>query len=138
MFLKRNIIVLWGLLFLASIYLICTTDRDSLLALFSGYCSAFISYIFIIRSTKPDNSPSAKSDFKLLLGIALLTYGIALVYPPLLSEDYFRFLWDGEVTAAGLNPFDTTPDQLYENGFAQGQTYLQELYNKITILSRRH
>lgn len=31
---------------------------------------------------------------------------------PILSDDYFRFLWDGYLTTEGINPFDFKPNEL--------------------------
>jgi hypothetical protein len=34
---------------------------------------------------------------------------IAFVSPPLLEDDFYRYLWDGRQTAVHRNPYDTTP-----------------------------
>jgi hypothetical protein len=41
------------------------------------------------------------------VGIALRFY--ALLYDPLLSTDIFRYIWDGRVQAAGINPYRYFP-----------------------------
>ena len=43
--------------------------------------------------------------------IALLTRLPALFAAPLLDDDYFRFLWDGQQLAAGLSPYASAPSQ---------------------------
>lgn len=44
------------------------------------------------------------------LGCALVA-GVALTLaPPLLSDDVFRYLWDGRVTLAGVSPYRYAPD----------------------------
>ncbi len=35
---------------------------------------------------------------------------------PSLSDDFYRFLWDGELFAQGVHPFEATPDQWLEKG----------------------
>jgi hypothetical protein len=35
---------------------------------------------------------------------------------PILSEDYLRFLWDGHLIHAGINPFNYTPTEIISNG----------------------
>jgi alpha-1,6-mannosyltransferase len=41
------------------------------------------------------------------LGIALRAY--ALLFDPLLSSDIYRYVWDGRVQAAGINPYRYVP-----------------------------
>ncbi len=41
------------------------------------------------------------------LGIALRVY--ALLFDPLLSSDIYRYVWDGKVQAAGINPYRHMP-----------------------------
>lgn len=48
---------------------------------------------------------------------ALIIIGLAarlalLLSPPLYEDDYVRYLWDGGVTAAGLNPYARTPSSI--------------------------
>ena len=33
---------------------------------------------------------------------------------PILEDDYFRYLWDGAVTAKGINPYKYSPEQVME------------------------
>lgn len=35
--------------------------------------------------------------------------------PPIADADYWRYLWDGSVTAAGINPYRYSPQQAIEN-----------------------
>ena len=44
-----------------------------------------------------------------ILGIALLMRVPALVEAPFLSNDIFRYIWDGWVQAAGINPYRYVP-----------------------------
>lgn len=129
---KRYIQTLYGLLFVFSIYLICQEpNRSQVYYLIGLFSIAFISYLGILRYVK-------MIPFKYLIVLAVAVYAIAAFFPPGLSEDYYRFLWDGELTARGLNPFNFTPDQLFAKGYTAGNTYLQELYDGITTLSKRH
>lgn len=36
-----------------------------------------------------------------------------------LSDDVFRYVWDGQLTVAGLNAFETTPSQAHQQGFGE-------------------
>lgn len=44
-----------------------------------------------------------------VLGIALAIRLVALLPPPLLSTDIYRYIWDGRVQAAGINPYRYVP-----------------------------
>jgi hypothetical protein len=42
-------------------------------------------------------------------GVAILLRVIALSFDPLLSSDIYRYIWDGKVQAAGINPYRYVP-----------------------------
>lgn len=46
----------------------------------------------------------------IIVGVALRA--IVMISPPSLEDDSFRYLWDGAVTAHGLNPYDYSPTQV--------------------------
>ena len=45
----------------------------------------------------------------LILGLAIVLRGYALFFDPLLSSDIYRYVWDGKVQAAGINPYRYFP-----------------------------
>jgi hypothetical protein len=45
-----------------------------------------------------------------IMGIALLLRLLVLVFPPFLSNDMYRYIWDGWVQGAGINPYRYIPD----------------------------
>jgi hypothetical protein len=45
-----------------------------------------------------------------ILGVAFLLRLMVLVFPPFLSNDIYRYIWDGWVQLAGINPFRYIPD----------------------------
>ena len=45
-----------------------------------------------------------------VLAVAILLRLLALPLTPSLSDDVYRYLWDGRVTASGANPYLLTPD----------------------------
>jgi len=51
----------------------------------------------------------ARHALWLIVGIAVLLRGILLVEEPLLSTDIYRYIWDGWVQAAGINPYRYVP-----------------------------
>jgi hypothetical protein len=56
---------------------------------------------------------------------------------PNLSQDFYRFIWDGELVLAGINPYLQTPDTIMENSnILLGNA--QELHGGMGSLSARH
>ena len=47
--------------------------------------------------------------FWLIIAVAVLLRGVLLFTEPLLSSDIYRYVWDGRVQAAGINPYRYFP-----------------------------
>src|SRR6185437_3846766 len=45
----------------------------------------------------------------LIFGVAILLRAYVLLFDPLLSSDVYRYVWDGRVQAAGINPYRYFP-----------------------------
>ena len=45
----------------------------------------------------------------LIFGVAILLRAYVLAFEPLLSSDIYRYVWDGRVQAAGINPYRYVP-----------------------------
>jgi alpha-1,6-mannosyltransferase len=78
-----------------------------------GLCATgglFLILPWMIRATK-----GFTPDLIKLLLWGMLTTGLAMrlvlfASEPVLEDDYQRYLWDGAVTANGLNPYEKSPD----------------------------
>ncbi|SNQ43443.1 polyprenol phosphomannose-dependent alpha 1,6 mannosyltransferase MptB [Cellulophaga lytica] len=57
-----------------------------------------------------------KWNFKFLLTAGILFRLVFLCVEPMLSQDFNRFIWDGELVLQGLNPYLQTPDTIVELG----------------------
>ncbi len=79
--------------------------RDEFYALWGIYALAFAAYVWLVFG---------KASISLRNGIilALLIRFISLWFDPLLSDDYYRFIWDGMVMHHGVHPMAYTPDYL--------------------------
>ncbi len=80
-------------------------------------------------------------NFWLLSGLGLFFRFIFLPTIPNLSQDFYRFLWDGRLLIQGLNPYLFTPEQLLSGSIdASGITVqqAQELYNGMGPLNGSH
>lgn len=80
-------------------------ERSNFLQLIAVYSSLFlISYII------------TKNHFQYNFNILLLSgllFRFCLIFSiPALSDDFYRFVWDGRVQQLGFNPFDYSPRQL--------------------------
>jgi hypothetical protein len=57
----------------------------------------------ILRHTWP------RSTVWIVLGVAIALRALLLTAPPILSSDIYRYVWDGRVQAAGINPYRYVP-----------------------------
>mgnify|MGYP005998342337 FL=1 len=103
LFLKTNKLTL--LLILASIclygvfaYNLARTDHTNLISI---YIVLFGLFIKIVNNNK--------NHFKLLVAIAIISRLVFLLAIPNLSQDFYRFIWDGRMILQGFNPYLHTP-----------------------------
>ena len=107
---KVKIILLVALLisFLGYIEIGYNTSRNDFVKLTSLFCILFIFYFLFVKFWNEDKY------FNIFLGGALL-FRISLLFMiPNLSDDYFRFVWDGKLLAHGINPYLVLPDQFIQ------------------------
>lgn len=89
--------------YLVIAYLIPRTASLTLLACWS---ISFALYFLVIADNR------LKVNFNILLFSAILFRLIFIVAVPSLSDDYFRFIWDGHLLNEGLSPYSFLPSQL--------------------------
>jgi uncharacterized membrane protein len=104
--------------------------RSDFNVLISLYSVLFLLFYFILKK--------GKSDFWLLAGIAILFRLIFLPLIPNLSQDFYRFIWDGRMLTQGLNPYLTTPQSYIEAGHFSIVAQSQELYAGMGELNGSH
>lgn len=103
-------------------------DRSEFGLLTLLYFGALALTYFLIKS--------GKGQLGALLGIGLLFRLLFVVSLPGLSQDFFRFIWDGRLILSGMNPYLHTPDNLIGNGAIIDN--MQELYKGMGSLSAGH
>ena len=54
-------------------------------------------------------------NFWLLAGIGIACRVIFMPAIPNLSQDFYRFIWDGQLMVQGVNPYLFTPEMLLSN-----------------------
>ena len=55
-------------------------------------------------------------NFKYLAGISILFRLVILFQIPNLSQDFYRFIWDGRMILEGLNPYLSLPETYIQQG----------------------
>ena len=104
-------------------------ERTEFVSLVISYCFLFLLAYQIIKLQK--------NNFTFLIGTTLLVRLIFIGALPNLSQDYFRFIWDGKLILEGLNPYVHLPQDLIANpNFKLSQA--QELVNGMKSLSASH
>jgi alpha-1,6-mannosyltransferase len=56
---------------------------------------------------------------------------------PALSNDFFRFIWDGELITNGINPYAHKPDDLISFGGFLDEDRMRVLYHGMGELSQQ-
>ena len=81
----------------------------------------------------------AKSEItdKNLLRLSFLFRAVLILSIPNLSQDFYRFIWDGRMLYSGYNPYLHTPDSFIQNGHLP-VAQAQELYSGMGALSSSH
>jgi alpha-1,6-mannosyltransferase len=78
-----------------------------------------------------------KRDFWFLATAAILLRLIFIVALPNLSQDFYRFIWDGRMLVAGWNPYLHLPEDLIASGTAPVEQ-ARELYAGMGELNGSH
>ena len=100
--------------------------RSDFVPFITAYGAFFGLYLWLIFFRK--NKSEAETRWYVGFGIALRVLLIFSI--PNLSDDFYRFLWDGHLTVAGIHPFAHPPDYFIENQiFPKGIT--PELFGKL-------
>ena len=95
---------LFGLIILAlTIYIGNQVKQSDIIALMASYIPFFLVYLYIYLQSETWKSVRYFLWWSLILRIILV------ISFPALSDDIYRFVWDGRLWQAGINPFDHLP-----------------------------
>jgi len=100
------------------------TSRNDFFTYFGLYSLAFGTYAFVLRHAFRSAQPT---NMLYYIGAAILLRLVLLGMQPNLSDDFYRFVWDGRLSAAGINPFLYRPDELLNRPIFE-QLQLKTLY----------
>ena len=104
-------------------------DRTDFTVLLATYTILFVPFFYVLKKEK--------MNLSFLMGTAILFRLIFLFAIPNLSQDFYRFIWDGRMILEGINPFISIPETFVEKGnipINQGM----ELYRGMGQLSGSH
>lgn len=80
-----------------------------------------------------------KWNFRFLLVAGILFRLVFLLAEPELSQDFYRFVWDGTLLSHGHNPYELTPDAwMLQDGIRQWFPLADTLYEHMGSLSARN
>ncbi|MGH2643425.1 MAG: glycosyltransferase 87 family protein [Chitinophagaceae bacterium] len=83
-------------------------DRTQTIFLYLTFAALFFIYGWLLEFN------FSKKQLYYLLFAALCFRAVFLFSIPHLSDDYFRFIWDGRLSAHGINPFNVLPLHFYQ------------------------
>lgn len=122
------LLVVVSLLFYTSFaYDLVRTDYIKLVSLYLGLFFLFYKLIQLL-----------KHDIKLLTWLAFGFRAVFILAIPNLSQDFYRFIWDGQLLLLGKNPYLSTPDLQMSLGMLSGFPNQNALYEGMGSLSASH
>lgn len=93
------------------------------------YTVLFVSFYVLLKNNT--------ENIKFLTAVAFIFRAIFILAIPNLSQDFYRFIWDGRMILEGLNPYLYTPESfITQNQFPVAQA--QELYVGMRELNASH
>lgn len=114
------------LFYISFAYDLQRTDSIKLVTL---YAALFFLFYKLVQTNK--------NNLKFLTVLAFAFRAIFILAIPNLSQDFYRFIWDGRLILEGINPYLFTPDFYILKGEFP-IVHAQELYNGMGGLSASH
>ncbi len=97
-----------SLLWMALLIWVLTISRADFVLLWSSYSICFAAYAWLIFSRHA-------ITLQYGIGIAVIARLATLFFEPHLSDDYYRFIWDGMIMHQGVHPMLYTPSFLMQH-----------------------
>ncbi len=103
-------------------------ERNDFIKLISLYAVLFFTAYLLIEKFK--------LNFWLLAGFGIVFRLVSIAAIPNLSQDFYRFLWDGRLLAQGMSPYLFTPDSAAALNVTVEQS--KELIHGMGVLNASH
>lgn len=100
-----------------------TIERHETLPLLSAYTLLFILYCIIYTTVKEDR-------INHWVYVSIVVRVLLIFAPPHLSDDFYRFIWDGRLLQEGIHPFAEIPSYYMKEGNAV-PTLTPELFQQL-------
>ncbi len=108
---RRPVFILGSLSLAAWVGLAFAGDLARKIPLFLGlYGALFAAYTCLLVLTRCGERLEIGRGLRAMVVFAVLFRTAAALAPPSLSPDLYRYLWDGRVLVAGVNPYRYAPD----------------------------
>lgn len=82
-------------------------ERFQTAPLMLAYFSAFIGYVFLL--VRQENQ-------RILFSVGIIARALLFLSLPVLSDDLYRFIWDGTLLKNGIHPFEALPAEYLNKG----------------------
>jgi hypothetical protein len=109
--------------FIAYLLIAFRIERYQTVTLLASFGLLFSIYVWVVRT-------ESKTEIQFWILAAILFRLCFLFATPLLSDDFYRFIWDGRLLAAGVHPFAELPRYYIENNTTIPGIN-QSLFNKL-------
>jgi len=106
-------------------------ERTDFFILSTIYLGLFINFIWFLKITKDNN-------FNLLLWFGIGFRFLFIFSIPTLSNDFYRFIWDGNLISEGLNPYSYLPSELIEREDFRNSGFYDQLYTGMGNFSQNN
>ncbi len=107
-----------------SYFFLFQTARTDTTVLLGLWAALFLLYGIAVRY-------QADAPFKLLIGAAIIFRLLGMIHLPNLSDDVYRFIWDGRLLAHGYNPFLYLPREILSGKIATQAGLTPALFQKL-------
>jgi hypothetical protein len=107
------------------LFFLAQVPRDEFGLTFFPFTLAFVGMIGLFFLS------GEKISFRKILLAGLLLRFAVFWFAPQWSDDYVRFLWDGELLKLGQNPYELTPKEWQEGNFDPENAYLNQLFENL-------
>lgn len=108
----------------AGYFFLFQTARTNTTVLLSLWAALFLLYGIAVRY-------QADAPFQWLIGVAILFRLLGMLHLPNLSDDVYRFIWDGRLLAHGYNPFLYLPREILSGDIATQADLTPALFQKL-------
>ena len=106
-------------------------ERHRFVLLFGSYSLLFLGYVYIVKLFIEDALSSNNNVIFILIGAGISFRALLLFYEPNLSDDYYRFYWDGLLNIQNISPYAYKPIDIIFSDLATRFGLSYELYENL-------